>query len=94
MVIHNLDVKRAAINPTKTDTPLLIDPNTPLASSIAAQFLKPVCWRDAQIIKARRSIQHAQLPQRDLLNILRQPARSTEVKDGFRFGTSKGSNHG
>ena len=49
MVIDNFDVVGIGINPTKADSPLVIDPNTVRASPIATQRLKPIARNSPQI---------------------------------------------
>ena len=42
LVVDDLDVPQAVISPTKADSPLIVDPDTVLPASIAAEFLQPV----------------------------------------------------
>ena len=68
MVIDDLRVVGIALVPSKTDAPLIVDPNAVLACAVASQPLQAVARRDAEIGQPHRRIQHAELPQRHSLN--------------------------
>jgi hypothetical protein len=51
MIINNLNILGSIRSPTKADTELVIDPNTPLPLSISLERFKPIARRHAQIIK-------------------------------------------
>jgi hypothetical protein len=51
VIIHNRYVFRSRRSPTKTDSPLLVDPNTVLARTVTSQLLEPITWRDSQVIQ-------------------------------------------
>lgn len=46
MVVDDLDIVRIAVLPPKTNTPLIIDANAPLANPIAGELFKPVPGRN------------------------------------------------
>src|SRR5262249_52422735 len=58
MVVGNLNVEHVALGKSKTDAPLIVDPNRVLTGAISPQFFQPVRRGQAQIIpKASRGIQ-------------------------------------
>jgi hypothetical protein len=63
-----------------------------LASTIAAQRLKPIARRVAQIIQGLRSVQHQQLTPRLTLNCPETP-RPYPVEKRFGFATRKRQDH-
>lgn len=54
MIVHNFHIARSgpAIWPTKAYSPLIIDPNAPLAFAVSAEFLQPVSTQRSQFTKA------------------------------------------
>jgi hypothetical protein len=93
VVIGNFYILDTIGMPNKTDTPLLVNANAVLSLSVAAQFLKPVGRRNAQIIKGGGIMQHNKLSLRDLLNVPRQFFGKTAEKYLFRFFAGKGLDH-
>ena len=57
MIVNNLDLVGVAGLPAKTNTPLIVDPNTVLALSISAELLKTITRRNAQVVQRFRSIE-------------------------------------
>src|ERR1039457_4689221 len=62
MIIDDLDAFRGAFAPDEADSPLIIDPYTMLALSIAAQGLQPIPWNRRQVLQPLGIVQHAKLP--------------------------------
>src|SRR5262245_42461229 len=60
VVIRNLHIVRAIPAPSKTDAPLLIDPNTVLSLAVSRQALEPVTWEHCQSLQRICGIQDAQ----------------------------------
>jgi hypothetical protein len=58
MVINNLHLERMPIMPFEADSPLIVNPNAPLPSSITGQPFKSIRWWDPQIHNIRRAMQH------------------------------------
>jgi len=57
MIVNNLDLAGVAGLPAKTNTPLIVDPNTVLALSISAEFFKTIARRNTQVVERFRSIE-------------------------------------
>lgn len=72
MVIGDLDVKDAAVFPTKAYPPLIVDPDAPLACMIAGKLFQPIAWRDAKEVESGSTVQLLQLALCNTLNVLRQ----------------------
>ena len=49
MVVHDFDVNGITIHPDKTDSPLIVDPNTVLSYPVSMQCLQSVRRRYAQV---------------------------------------------
>jgi len=94
MIIHDLYVVRIAIDPFKTNPPLVIDTDAVLPRPVAAKLLQPVGGRNAKIVKGDSIAQHAQLAIANLLYVLRQPGRSQAGKDAGGFRALEGFEHG
>jgi hypothetical protein len=72
MIIHYFYLKCIPILPFETDPPLVIDADTVLARAFASKHLKAIGRWDTQVLQRDGAIQHAQLAEGDLLNIVRQ----------------------
>jgi hypothetical protein len=51
MVVDDFNVFRSSINPAETDTPLGVDPDGMLSSSVPTQRLQPVAGRNPQVLQ-------------------------------------------
>jgi hypothetical protein len=51
MVINDLHVVDISLSPGEANPPLVIDPDTMLFLAVAFQSLKPVAWRDLQVLE-------------------------------------------
>jgi len=51
MIVNNLDLIGVAGVPAKTNSPLIIDPNTVLAPAISVELLKAIAGRNPQVIE-------------------------------------------
>lgn len=79
MVIDYLHIGRASWSPAKADAPLSIDANAVLAFASGPERLQLIVWRDAQIGKIRRRIEHPQLALNHVQQVLRETARDLAV---------------
>jgi hypothetical protein len=85
MVVNYLNVVRIRFTPDEADPPLVVDADAPLALPVALQLLEPIRWRNRQIFKSHGGIQHAEFPDRYLLQIGRKLARPLEAEQPFRL---------
>ena len=61
VVVNDLNLLRSGVTPSKTDPPPVIDPDAVLTRSIALKTLKPIPRGNAQLLEARRRVEHTQL---------------------------------
>jgi hypothetical protein len=59
MIIHDLDVVRVPLPPSKTNPELIVNPNTVLAPPISLKRFQPEAW-EAEIFKRGRCVQKFQ----------------------------------
>lgn len=71
--------------PDEAYTPLIVDPDTVLPSSITFQFLKSIGGRNAEIIQIFGVVEISQLTIGRLLDILGKPTRALPAKDLVGF---------
>ena len=62
VIVGDLDVVGVAVGETKADSPLVIDGNRMLPCPLSLERVKPVAWRDLEIIKPSREVDVLQLP--------------------------------
>lgn len=72
MIINDLDVFGFVVNPSETDTPLIVDANAILPRSTTLQFLKAVAWRSEQVLEGLGVIQVDQFATSCGLDVLGQ----------------------
>ncbi|OFV91465.1 MAG: hypothetical protein A3G76_15545 [Acidobacteria bacterium RIFCSPLOWO2_12_FULL_65_11] len=77
MIVHDLNLVRAALRPAETDPPLIVEANAVLTSTVPTESLQPVPWRDSEILEPSRRIELSQLPKRNTLEVW------TELPDGL-----------
>jgi hypothetical protein len=61
MVVGDFYIPRTIISPAEAGSPLIIDPDTVLASPIATEFLQAVPRRHAQVVQILRAVEDLQL---------------------------------
>jgi hypothetical protein len=69
VVVANFNVNRVALYELKTDPPLIIDPDTPLAGSVTAQPLQLIPWRDLQLTYIHDPVKHCELSHSNGFNV-------------------------
>lgn len=80
--------------PEKTDSPLVIYPDTVLPGAISPKLLKPIGRGNSQGFQLARSSEHFEFPGRQTLNITRQAAGESPLIDSLGYPAPKGLNHG
>jgi len=93
VIVDNLDIVSVAIAPAKADTPLIVDPDTPLPGSIADQLFQSVRRRYPQILEARRCFQHSKFSERNPLNVRRETTRPLQVEELLGLTVSPTADH-
>ena len=69
MIIHNFDIVSAVVQPTKTYSELVVDPETVLAGAIALQLLQSISRRISKVFEPLRKAQIAQTASRNTRNV-------------------------
>lgn len=72
---------RTSLCPHKTDAPLPVKSNAVLAGPIAFEGFKAIVRRHGEIPQHFGVVQHPKLPERGLLDIVRQGAAEPAVPD-------------
>jgi hypothetical protein len=93
MIINNFNLVRIALLPTEADTPLVIDPNAPLAAAAAFERLQSGAGKCGQIPQPLGIVQHSQLPQRYSLHGVIQSPREAAMPDTLGLFAGKARNH-
>jgi len=62
VIVHNLDLVRVSVLPSKADAPLVVDANAVLTLSVAVQRFEPIARRDSQVLNSACSMQIKKLP--------------------------------
>jgi len=89
MVIGNLDIMGVAVFPKEADSPLIIDPDAPLARAIAGKQLQLVARRDAKKVERGGAVKLFQFALCQTLHILRQLCRKAAIEQFLCFFTGK-----
>jgi hypothetical protein len=92
VVVHNLDVKRIGFDPSKTNSPLIVDPNAVLPQPIAGESLKAIPGNGPKIGERRRCMNLIQLSLNHSGNRLVLPAEFAS-EDLLGLFIPKGPNH-
>ena len=92
MILDDLDAFCRACVPDEAESPLIVDPDTMLTPSFAAQGLKPVSRNCRHVLQLPGVIQHAQLPPCHGPDV-GESAALLAVKEFFGFLAAEGSYH-
>jgi hypothetical protein len=93
MVIHQLYVEGIGGPPDKTQPPLVIDTDAPLAGAVAAQLLQLIArWR-AEILQGGCGIKDPQLTQTGSLDIRAPLPDGLTVEQAFRVPIAEAPEH-
>jgi hypothetical protein len=83
MIIDDLDVVCVSVTPTKTNSPLIVNPNAVLTFAAAFKRLEPISGRNHHLPELRRSMQTQQFTAGDTLNVRRKLARGLSQKNAL-----------
>jgi hypothetical protein len=87
MIIRDLNLRRAALRPTKADPVLSVDPNTVLTLSVLGEGLQMVSGWNPEFLESTDGVQLIKLPEGDLPETLgTTPAcllRAPSIEDIF-----------
>ena len=93
VIIYDLDVIRIAAGPPEADAPLIVDPDTMLAGTVALQFLQPVAGRHSQILQRLSGINSHQLPQHGALERRGIAPDALPVEETLRISIGEALDH-
>jgi hypothetical protein len=94
MVIGNFNIMGMTVLPMKADPPSIIDPDAPLACSIAGKLFQPVPRRDSQKRQCRCAVDQGQFAQGHPLYFIRKAGGQMTMKDPFCLFAAKRLDHG
>ena len=93
MVVNDLNVLGACIDPTEANAPLIVDADTVLSSAVPLQCLEAIARRNAKIIKATSDLKLPQLASRNGGYVHKSPDPLT-LGQCLRVGALERSDHG
>ena len=93
MIIDDFNVMRVSACPAETDAPLVVDANTVLTGSITTQLLESVGWWNAEVKETGSSVEHDELPERNSLEVRRQPTDPLSLEEAFGIEVPEAANH-
>jgi hypothetical protein len=91
-IIDDLYVLRGASSPSKTDPPLVVDPDAVLALTFPFESLQPIPANRSQVIQALRRRKALQPGSRRISNASK-PRYFDPIEEPFRVPVSKGPYH-
>jgi len=94
MVVHYLHSIGAAVSPDKANAPLIVYPNTVLASPVLFQRLQVVAWRRLEIAEFFGLMYLPQFALRDPLDIGWQSAGKMPMEKPLGIIVEEASDHG
>jgi len=93
VIVDDFNIERVVVYPAKTNSPLLVDSNTPLSFAIASQGFEVIRGRNSKVVERDRPMQHSEFSHRNGLNIARQAARTLEPKHPLRLLARESPDH-
>ena len=93
MVIHQLDAVGVAVLPIKTETPLIGDPDAPLAFAIAPKLLQTATRQSAEVAECHCGVEHPQLSETRFLQIGAPAADLLAVVEALSFLAAEAPDH-
>jgi hypothetical protein len=94
VVIDDFNFVNLALAPHKADSPLVIDANAVLASTIPLQRLQAVAWINRENIQPCCGMEDLQLVQRPLLDRSRQFSGTRQLPHFLRLFAAEALDHG
>jgi hypothetical protein len=92
VVIDDLDIVRTGFTPSKTNSPLVVDPDAVLSRAIAFEQFQSVARRNFQIVKSPGDLKLSQFTSTDGRNICKSLDAIT-VSKGFSVAAPERSDH-
>jgi hypothetical protein len=92
-MVHDLDALWPGLGPDETDAPLIVDPTTVLAGTIAPQCLQPIAGRRRQVAQRLGIMQLPQLALCDALKVCPDASGKAALKQRFGIPIGTGADH-
>jgi hypothetical protein len=93
MIVDDLDVVRVCSEPAEADSPLIVDSDAVLASSVTGEFFKAIRRRDAEINEAGRGIEHNEFAKGNSVKVRRHSANPLPFEKALGVGVAKAADH-
>src|SRR5579883_3398658 len=93
VVVDDFDISWSSGGPDEANPPLIVDSNTVLAGSISFQGLEAISRWHPKVVHIKRRVEQAQLAQRHVLDIRRQPPAPLAIPDARRLCISEAQDH-
>jgi len=93
MIVANFDSAGCSVTPDKADSPLVINPYTPLPFAVTGKFFKSVLRWNAKIIDPVSVVKHTQLTPRHCLNLAWETTRKIPIPNLLSFAIMERCNH-
>jgi hypothetical protein len=93
VIVNDLNIVGVGSFPAKADSPLIIDPNAVLPLSIAAELLKTIPRRNAQIVEHFGRVERHQLSEHEAPQISRKSSDRLAFKESLSVAITKGLDH-
>jgi hypothetical protein len=94
MVINNFDIISMTVLPVEAYSPLIVDPDAPLAFSLANQLFQPVSRRYAKKFQSCRAVDLCEFSKGHPMYVLRKSGCKRAMEDLFRILAAKSLDHG
>jgi hypothetical protein len=92
MIVHDLDVGRPRLSPSKADTPLIIDADTHLALAVPLECLEAIARRNFKVIESASDIQLPQFSSCDRLEG-REPTNALAAGQALSVAVTERDDH-
>jgi len=94
MVINNFDIISMAVLPVEAYPPLIVDPDAPLAFSLADKLFQPVSRRYAKKFQSCRAVDLSQFTKGHSMYVHQQSGSQCAPEDLSRILAAKSLDHG
>jgi hypothetical protein len=93
MIVAYFDTTGRPVVPDKTETPLVVNSNTPLPVAVAGEFFQPILGGNTEIVNPTSVVQHTQFAPGHSLNLGRKTAGKFSFPNFLGFVVLERSDH-
>lgn len=93
MVVNDLDLIGVGILPAKADAPLIVHPNTVLASAISLELFEAVARRHPKVIERLRGVEGDELPEHAPQEVGGKATDALALEEGFGVPVGEALDH-